>query len=125
MKKQFCLLFGFVISALLFMFSCTKHSEDKLAGGDSCDTTHVSYQTDVLPIIQSYCYPCHSSTNNNFSNGVNLEGYDNLQGWGKSGFLVGDVRHDPGFTGMPYGKPQISDCAINKIVAWVNQGYPN
>ncbi len=122
MKKKLCFFSGIVISVFVLMFSCTKRNAEQVAGNNTCDTTQVSYQNDVLPIVQSYCYPCHSNNNTHFSNGVSLEGYDNLKAWALAGYLVGDVRWDPGFTGMPYGKPRISDCAINTIVAWVNQG---
>jgi len=114
-----------IIGCILGISSCTKNSVEAVAGTHPCDTTHISYQSDVLPILQSYCYSCHSNSNKAFSNGVNLEGYDNFKGWAQSGYVLGNIRQDPGFTGMPYGKPKISDCAINKITAWINQDFPN
>ena len=125
MKKTLYFLGSIIVGAVLFQLSCTKKNIDQVPGGNTCDTTSVSYQADVLPIMQTYCYPCHSSTNKVFGNGVNLEGYDNLKGWGLSIYLLGDLRHEPGFIGMPYGKPKLTDCSINIIAAWVNQNFPN
>jgi len=56
---------------------------------------------------------------------VSLEGYDNFKGWSQSGYVLGDITQQSGFTPMPYGKPKISNCAINKITAWINQGFAN
>jgi len=125
MNKVFCILAGLFICVIVFTFSCTKKSIEQSAGSNYCDTTSVSYQNDVLPIIETYCYPCHSMNNKAFSNGIVLEGFDNLKAWGLSTYLLGDIRHDPGFIGMPYGKPKLSDCSINMITAWINQGFPN
>jgi mono/diheme cytochrome c family protein len=110
------------ITALLVMSGCTKSNQPVAAGSGFCDTSSVTYTKNVLPILQSYCYGCHGNANVAFSDGISLDGYDNVKGWADVGYLVGDVRHDAGFTGMPYGKPKLSACEINTIVAWVNQG---
>lgn len=102
--------------------ACVKSNQPVGSGSNFCDTSALTYSKNVLPIIESYCYPCHSNKNAAFSNGISLEGYDNVKGWADIGYLIGDVRHDKGFIGMPYGKPQLSACEINIIVAWVNQG---
>jgi mono/diheme cytochrome c family protein len=114
-----------VILGLLIMLSlttCIKSNQPTGPGSNFCDTTSVTYTNNVLPILQDYCFSCHGNGNTAFSNGVNLDGYDNVKGWAQLEYLVGDIRHDKGYTGMPYGKPKLSDCEINTIVAWVNQG---
>lgn len=112
------------VTGLLFLPSCSKTSADKLAGGNVCDTSRVSYASDILPIVQQFCYPCHGNGNTAFSDGVSLDGYASLKGWGQAGYLVGTVTHASGYEPMPYGKPQLDECSINKIIAWVNQQYP-
>ena len=118
------LLFWAVIigGLVLLETGCTKASADKLAG--TCDTTSVSYARDIVPILRAYCYECHGAGNTAGSNGTLLEGYDNLKGWALNGYLVGNVTHAPGFIGMPYQRPMLSSCDINKITAWVHQGEP-
>ncbi|MBS1599552.1 MAG: hypothetical protein JST75_15110 [Bacteroidetes bacterium] len=125
MSKKIYIVLALFIGALIFIESCTRNNIEKVAGSNSCDTTQVSFQRDIQPILDNYCYQCHSNANKAFSNGVSLEGYDNFKGWCQSGYVLGDIRQESGFTPMPYGKPKISDCAINKIVAWINQDFPN
>src|SRR5580692_3284983 len=111
--------------ALLLLAGCSKTSADKLtAGANTCDTTHVGYAKDILPIVQQFCYPCHGTGNTSFGDQVSLVGYDALQGWAQAGYIVGNVTHAAGYEGMPYGKPKLDVCAINMFIAWVKQGEP-
>jgi len=121
----YAVIFALGVSAAGQMTGCSKTSADKLvAGGNTCDTTHVGYAKDILPIVQQFCYPCHGSRDTAFSGGLNLEGYDALKGWADAGYVVGTVTHASGYNGMPYGKPKLDDCEINMFVAWVNQKEP-
>jgi|SRR5579871_710776 len=127
MKKTMTCI-SMIIAISVLIICCTKTNEEKLSGsqtGSSCDTTSVKYSTDVLSILQVNCYGCHGNGNTGGSGGINLDGYTNLKTWADNGYLVGNVRHDPGFIGMPYGEAKLPDCEINKIVAWVNQGALN
>ncbi|MDP4148555.1 MAG: hypothetical protein Q8927_04780 [Bacteroidota bacterium] len=126
---RFLLISILVIAGFALVFlGCSKTSADRLSGYTPCDTTAVSYTRDILPIIQQYCYPCHGNGRGAFGAGINLEskdtGYDEMQGWGMNGYLIGNVTHASGYIGMPYGKPMLDSCEINKIIAWVNQNYP-
>jgi len=117
-----------ILSAGAFMASfigCSKKSEDKLAPPIPCDTLNVSYQTQIVSILQENCYPCHGNGSTAGSGGINLASYVNLKVYADNGFLVGNVTHAPGFVGMPYGKPPLPACEMNTIVAWVNQGAIN
>jgi hypothetical protein len=122
MKKTFFILSLFIACAIVFNFACKKNYVES-SPGSSCDTSHVSFQADVEPILNAYCYPCHSNQNKSFSNGIVLEGYDNFSGWAKTTYLLGTINWRPGFIPMPYGKPKLSDCSINTITAWINQGF--
>lgn len=54
-------LFAFVILILIFK-SCSWDNEETLyPGPEECDTTNVSYTTDIVPILSGYCYSCHSN----------------------------------------------------------------
>src|SRR5438876_777335 len=111
---------------LLVLAGCSKQSEDVLAtksGTGQCDTSLVRYATDIVPILQNNCYECHGKSSNSGSGGILLEGYSNLAGWANNGYLAGCVSHAPGFVAMPYLRPKLSDCEVNRIVAWVHQGY--
>jgi hypothetical protein len=117
-------------SAGIIMFcimACSKENEQNLSGqtNTACDTVNMKYTTDVLPILQVNCYSCHGNGNTGGSGGIDLDGYANLQKWAANGYLKGDITHASGFVGMPYGQPQLSDCDINKIISWINNGYQN
>ncbi|SRR5258708_2025821 len=128
MKK--ILLWGLILFAIFWagVTGCTKQSEDKLSkgsGAGGCDTTSVKYTTDIVPILQNNCYECHGSGSSAGSGGILLEGYSNLVTWANNGYLAGCVTHAPGYVAMPYLRPRLSDCEVNKIVAWIHQGVHN
>jgi len=113
---------------LLVLAGCSKQSEDILAaksGAGQCDTTNVKYAADIVPILQNNCYECHGKSSSSGSGGILLEGYSNLAGWANNGYLAGCVSHAPGFVAMPYLRPKLSDCEVNRILAWVHQGSLN
>ena len=121
---------GFLGLAIILagVAGCSKQSEDVLAqksGAAGCDTTNVRYSTDVVPILQANCYECHGNSSNSGSGGIILEGYSRLQTWATNGYLLGTITHAPGYVAMPYLRPQLPDCEIAKIRAWINQGAMN
>ena len=121
MTKGICLLV--VLSALIW--SCTKGSQDVLSGGATCDTTAMTYATDVVPILQANCYTCHGNGNTAGSGGILLEGYANLKPYATNGQLVGNISWAPGYVDMPYGGSKLPSCEINTIIDWVNRGALN
>jgi hypothetical protein len=118
-KKIF---FPACVAIMIGISACSKSNQALGTGSGFCDTSAVTFSKKVLPILEVYCYGCHSNQNSAFSNGISLEGYDNTKGWADLGYLIGNVRHDAGFIAMPYGKPALPACEINTMVAWVNQG---
>ncbi len=126
MKNTVYSLLLLVVFMSLMIFACSKASEDKLSTGTStCDTTSVSYSSDIIPILQSYCYGCHGNGNTAGSGGISLDGYSNLKTYADNGYLVGNITFAAGYNPMPYGQPKMPDCQVNKIVAWVHQGAQN
>lgn len=125
--KRIFLFFSILTVFLLLLDSCKKTSEDKLitVSVNTCDTTVVTYSTDIIPILQAKCYRCHGNGNTGGSGGILLEGYTSLAKWAANGFLVGNTSRLPGYVPMPYGEPKLPDCEVNKIAAWVHQGYKN
>ncbi|MFT3701867.1 MAG: hypothetical protein QM802_05845 [Agriterribacter sp.] len=105
-----------------YIASCSKASEDMLAP-QQCDTTGMTYSSDILPIITNNCYSCHGS--GNITDDINLDGYSNLKTYVDNGYLIGAITHASGYTPMPYNSEKLSDCEINKIKAWINSGAPN
>lgn len=111
------------ILGVLLCTGCYYDVEEVLYPTDDCDTTAVSYSNDVLPVLQDQCYGCHSGSV--LSGNVDVEGYDNVKSLVDNGKLLGVVRHDSGFSPMPQGAPQLPDCEIAQMEAWVQDGAPD
>ncbi|MCB0644373.1 MAG: hypothetical protein KDC44_22165 [Phaeodactylibacter sp.] len=115
-----------VVLALAFSASfsaCYYDIEEELYPETDCVTDNVNYSTVIQPILQTNCYTCHSAAAN--QGGITLEGHGQLLQYVNSGQLLGAIRHDAGFSPMPQGAPQLVDCDIEQIAAWIDQGAPN
>lgn len=108
---------------LIFFAGCYYDVEEELYPSLECQTTDVTYSNQVVSIIEAACYKCHDAEHN-FGN-ITLEGYDNLKNYVDNGQLLGAIRHDPGFSPMPKNEPQLIECDIEKIEAWINEGAPD
>lgn len=122
MKIKIILAAVVVGAFLLYLPACVKRNAVELGGG-GCDTANVSYSMQIVPILQNNCYACHSGPG--ASSGIDFSNYGAFAGWAGSSYVIGDITHTPGFTGMPYGLPPLSSCEINTILAWIHQGTPN
>lgn len=117
-------IFSLSVITLLF-YACSKDSEDMMdpnPPSGNCDTANMKYSTDILPILQTNCYPCHGATSNSGSGGIILEGHSNIKAKADAGILIGVITHASGFPPMPMDGPKLSDCNINKIRSWINNG---
>ena len=124
MKGKFLLATILVGAFVLYLSGCSKESADRLTQGpNGCDTTKVSYSTQIVSILQDNCYVCHTGVNS-FS-GIDLTTYTDLLVQVNKGFLVEAVSHTGGITPMPYQLPMLPSCEVNTIAAWVNQGALN
>src|SRR5690348_5871019 len=72
-----------ILFSTAFFSSCYYDSKEQLFGNVTpCDTVAVSYVDDILPILESQCYLCHSTATATVVGGDNdLEGYDKLMGY--------------------------------------------
>ena len=120
MKKVLIIVLTLVTGVILSTSSCSK-----VSGSNTCDTTNLTYRQDILPILKNYCFTCHSNGNMTLSNntGYNFQQGDSL-GYAyfkyEGGIVIPNIRHDPGYIGMPYLQPKLLDCEVEKIVAWFN-----
>ena len=120
MKKIItCIAFVIVIAN---MMSCAYNNEEELYP-EMCDTTNVTYQAVILPIVTQKCYECHAG--NPPSSGIDLEGHANLKAKADAGILVGVIRHLPGFSPMPKDRGFLPECEMLKIEKWVSLGSPD
>ena len=95
----------------------------------TCDTSSVSFSTDIMPILTSSCNiagGCHDAAGQSTS-GYNFTTYAGIQTIANYNILINDINGTPsaGHNTMPKNLPKMSACDINKITAWVNKGAQN
>jgi hypothetical protein len=110
----------------LSISGCYYDSEEALfpALPGSCDTTDVSYAEDIVPILSSRCYMCHSNLSG-ASLGSNIFLEDHADVTGNATALLGSIKHEASYSPMPKGGGKLSDCSILKTEAWIDQGMPD
>jgi hypothetical protein len=87
-----------------------------------CDSSHVTYDSAVVIITQSWCVSsCHGGSNP--ANGLSLETYGQVKASVNSGRLMGAIRQESGYFPMPKGG-HLSPCDIAIFQKWVNLGMP-
>ncbi len=98
----------------------------------------ITYSEDVYPIIQIRCLECHAPGQEGYdTSGLDLRTYDSLMKGTKHGPIVvpGDSmlsnlnrlvegKAAPELR-MPHGKKKLTNCEIDILRRWVNQGAEN
>ncbi len=102
---------------------CAYDNAEELFPAPVCNTSAVTYQGTIAPILQANCLSCHSSAI--AESGIVLEDVHEVQHLAEHGTLLGVVTHSPGFPAMPKDAPQLSACDIAAIRAWVEAGAPD
>jgi cytochrome c553 len=127
MRRVFLPLLALFVISSFMIISCSKDNEADLSnpggGGSTCDTVNMKYTANILPIISGNCYSCHG--NGNVNGGVSLDSYAKLKTQADNGNLIGVTTHAAGYPAMPEGGAKLSDCDINKIKSWINNGTQN
>ncbi len=122
-----------VASLLLALSSCYNDKYDKLYPAPAtaiCDTTTISYSSDVKPIINASCAisgGCHNAAGNSTTGNLDFTVLTVLQSQATHDLMINDINGTPskGHAAMPLSLPKISQCDINKLTRWVNEGAPN
>ncbi len=122
------ILKALLIVLIIFIAGCYYDNEEKLYSeiSTSCDLNNVTFAATVKPILQASCFACHSnSTATSSGNGIRLENYTDVQNFAKNGILMGVVKHSSGYLPMPDGGGKLSDCEINQLQKWIDNGTLN
>lgn len=116
-----------LMTCSVFVSSCYYDKSDLLYGNDNANCTEatgaVSYAQKVVPVLQQFCYSCH--TGNFPSGGITMGTYDTDKAMAQSGKLYGSINYSSGFSPMPKGMPKFSNCKIAVIKKWVDSGMLN
>jgi hypothetical protein len=116
-------LTGTLFMLLLMLSSCYYDVEEEIYPKTDCNTDNITYSMDIVAILQSNCYVCHSQAAN--QGGITLEGFNNLKTYVDNGRFLGAVKHEAGYSPMPQGAPQLPDCQIAQIEQWILDGALN
>ncbi len=127
----------FFIAAISLIAACTNDNLEDLHPASSrpvCDTTAVSFATDIMPIMNASCGAgdanCHindqTTSSCGLANWTDATAY--LYSANRDIRFLKTINHDPTTPTiwMPKGvTTKIDDCSISKITAWINQGKLN
>ena len=123
--KKYIFVIVLIIS-IVSLTGCYNDTEENLYGAPVCNLDNVTYLLSVQPIIANNCYACHSTANAPTNgSGIVLEGYDKLSIAVNNGLLIESITHGPNASPMPKNAPQLSDCKINTIKKWIENGALN
>lgn len=89
----------------------------------SCDSTAVTFNKTINPIIKTWCIGCHNGSGSGA--GIDLSTYDGIKSSIVSGRFLGSIKYSTGYSKMPKNSTQLSSCNIAVIQKWIREGYPN
>lgn len=112
-------LYYFIVLVLGFFGSCKYDKQDELYDLNECDTTVIYYE-DIRLQFEQDCFGCHLAGN---GTGVEFYDYTSLKNYAeqRKSLLIGVTNHTSG-SPMPKGSEKWSECRVNKLKAWINQG---
>lgn len=87
---------------------------------NGCDTSDVSYNKTILPIIQFNCIGCHNSVKQ--QGNIRLDLYEEIKKVANSGALLGSINHQANYNPMPDAQIMLSKCDIRKFELWLDMG---
>ena len=89
----------------------------------ACNTDNITYSGFVAPLLTTNCVGCHSGGAP--SGGISLNTHAGVQTVALNGRLYGAISHANGFQPMPRGSAKLSQCTIDKVKAWIDNGAQN
>ncbi len=113
---------------IISLTGCYYDSEEALYPqlSTGCDLSNVTFAATVTPILQASCHSCHSNSNAvNSGGGVKIQNYADVVILANNGKLMGTITHASGYQQMPQGGGKLSDCEINQLQKWIDNGKLN
>lgn len=99
------------------IFDCDWDNTDfSLFFPTDCVLENLSFQLDILPIIDAKCNSCHGNESN--TTGINLTTYDNLLSYDFCYQIDNDLMPPP----SPLEQLQLTQCEKLKIKTWIEDG---
>lgn len=128
LKKFVFVAICLLVCTIIFQGCFYDKADQQYPSTGNCDTTGITYNTEIKAILDANCKTCHDGTAS--ISGIDLYNYQTisslaLDGQFTYGTLLSAVMHKGGAPTMPETGPMLQDCDINKIAAWVHSGAPN
>jgi hypothetical protein len=120
---------AYIFFMSVILYSCYRDNREDMsvpsAGSSLCDTTHVSYDSTISPILLGNCAlaGCHASSS--ATGGYAFDNYSGVRSAVLNGRLVGAITHASGFAPMPKDRAMLDDCQVALIASWVEHGAQN
>lgn len=112
------------LGLILLLSGCRYDTERDLYGDVvPCDTSLVSYTNDLVPLLEMYCFECHTGPTP--SGERDFSTYEVLAEVAEQGELLNRIElaeNDPEV--MPSTGPMPA-CDIDRFRLWIEAGYPN
>lgn len=109
-----------LILILVSTFSaCSSDNEEELF--NELEIKDVSFAEQILPLVESNCYGCHSMANSSIGAGIVLEGYDAIKAQIDADKFLQVLKGEDDVAAMPPGAP-LTDTQILTVETWINEG---
>jgi len=116
MKQLFAAI---TLVTFIIFASCAKKTAPAGSTAEAPKPKSTSYTTDVLPLLQARCTPCHFPSKG--GNKANFETYATASKFGAA--MLERIQKNPGERGfMPMRNPKLSEADITTIKKWVEGG---
>ncbi len=127
-------LIGAALFALLLITVARGEQESKKRPKNGKASKTVSYKKDIVPILKTYCLPCHTEDQMNPSE-LYLDNYEDMMKGGKHGKPIDPSKPDSCLMMMklslkpPFGDPMplkrktpVPQDTLNILKKWISQG---
>lgn len=106
-----------IVGFFVIVCSCKK-DKAPISVIDNC-TKSISFETQVLPMIEDYCISCHNYGN---STGYILVDHSSIST--HSSKILNSLKAENSSL-MPQGGPALNDTLVEQFSCWINQGKLN
>jgi uncharacterized membrane protein len=116
--KQFFLLL--TLTTVIVFAACSKKANPaKTTASEAPKVKSVTYNADVMPLLQAKCSPCHIPSKG--GNKANFENYESAKKYAVE--ILPRIQLNPGDRGfMPMRNPKLPEDEIAKLKQWIDQG---
>jgi len=122
------------LCAALLTSAAGGQQKSKKRSKDGKGSKVVSYKKDIVPILKTYCLPCHTEDQMNPSE-LYLDTYEDMLKGGKHGKPIDPAKPDSSLIALkltpkpPFGDPMplkrktpVPEDTVNILKRWISQG---